>query len=418
MAKEWRDVRLGEICNKPQYGFTASAENIPDGPKFLRITDITELGVNWDTVPHCQCPTASIASYRLEHNDILVARIGATTGKSFIVKCPPLAVFASYLIRFKAHPDICPDFLFYFLHTDDYWSQVRMNKDKNLKGGVNATVLSGLTLSLPSPPEQKKISVVLLKIQQAIEPQENIIQSLSDLKKSTMQQLFTYGLRGEKTKMTEIGEIPESWEVKKIEDFLKESIYGLSIRGQIKGNYPILRMNCQIDGMVVFDDLQFVDLDAKMFEKFRLMDGDLLFNRTNSHDLVGRMAVYHSDHEAVFASYLIRLRLDQLHADPDFVNYYFNRNDTQARIKTLASRGVSQSNISASKLKTFEMPLPSNLDEQTEVAGIFKEVDGKVRMHELKKSCLQDLFKTTLNKLMTGKIRANDLNIDTSEVEE
>jgi type I restriction enzyme S subunit len=216
--------------------------------------------------------------------------------------------------------------------------------------------------------------------------------------------------------MTEIGEIPKSWTSTRMEDILDESLYGLSMRGQMAGRYPILRMNCQVDGMVVFEDLQYVDLDARTFEKFRLVEGDLLFNRTNSHDLVGRMAVCHAARDAVFASYLIRLRLDRRSAVPDFINYYFNMNATQVRVKILASRGVSQSNISASKLKTFEIPLPSNLDEQGDIVVTLKAVDRKIQLHESKKFTLQDLFKTTLNKLMTGRIRVTDLDIDMSEV--
>jgi len=307
-------------------------------------------------------------------------------------------------------------FLCGVLHSDAF-----IEHAKQTTHGVNhpRTSWSGIkvfeTLSLGLL-ERRKIAAVLLKIQRAIEMQEKIIQSLRDLKKSTMQHLFTHGLRGEKTKMTEIGEIPESWEVKKIDEILDESLYGLSMRGQTSGSYPILRMNCQIDGAVVFDNLQYVDLDPKTYEKFRLMDGDLLFNRTNSHDLVGRMAVFHATREVVFASYLIRLRFDRQSANPDFVNYYFNMNATQTRVRTLASRGVSQSNISASKLKTFEIPLPSDLEEQADIISNLKAVDSKVRLHESKKSTLQDLFKTTLNKLMTGDIRVADLDIDVKEV--
>jgi len=277
-------------------------------------------------------------------------------------------------------------------------------------------LLKEKAISIPPIPEQKKIAAVLLKIQRAIETQEQIIQSLRDLKKSTMQHVFTRGLRGEKTKMTEIGEIPPGWKVEKLGDILEDSLYGLSMRGQSMGKYPILRMNCQIDGRVVFDNLQYVDIDRDTFEKFRLRDGDLLFNRTNSHDLVGRMAVFHSDREAVFASYLIRLRLCPGSVNPDFVNYYFNMPVTQNRVKTLASKGVSQSNISASKLKTFEVPITIP-EEQEDIVGKLGTVDEKITLHESKKSALQDLFKATLNKLMTGWIRVQDLDIDISEVE-
>jgi len=97
----WTNAKIGENCQNPEYGFTESAVAEKVGPKFLRITDITERGVNWDTVPYCRCPESIFQKYELQENDLLFARIGATTGKSYIVKNPPQAVFASYLIRLR-----------------------------------------------------------------------------------------------------------------------------------------------------------------------------------------------------------------------------------------------------------------------------------------------------------------------------
>jgi type I restriction enzyme S subunit len=267
----------------------------------------------------------------------------------------------------------------------------------------------------PSLAEQQQIAAVLFKIQQAIEIQESIIEKMRELKKSTLHHVFTHGLRGETSKETEIGPIPESWEVPKLDSVLKLAQYGLSVRGLSNGQYPILRMNCQVDGQVHLNDLQYVNLDSETFGKFKMDDGDILFNRTNSWELVGRTAIYHSTETAVFASYLIRLKLDEEKITPDYLNYFFNMDATQKRLKSLASRGVSQSNISASKLKTFQVPVPA-MNEQLEIVKILRAIHQKIFIHITKKSTLQDLFKTILNKLMTGEVRVKDLDIDISEV--
>ena len=164
-------------------------------------------------------------------------------------------------------------------------------------------------------------------------------------------------------------------------------------------------MNCQVDGRVEFRDLQFVDLDDKEFAAFRVNDGDLLFNRTNSFELVGRTALFRSTRDAVFASYLIRLALDQRVLHPAFVNYFFNLPSTQRDLKRLASRGVSQANISASKLRGFRIPKPPTLLEQGGIADRVQAIDGKIAHHERKRAVLQQLFKTLLHDLMTGRIR-------------
>jgi len=97
----WIATFVGDFCEPPQYGFTASAISEPIGPRLLRITDIQEGRVDWDTVPYCQCSNPD--QYRLRANDIVFARTGATTGKSFLIRNCPEAVSASYLIRLRVN---------------------------------------------------------------------------------------------------------------------------------------------------------------------------------------------------------------------------------------------------------------------------------------------------------------------------
>lgn len=418
MKNGWTETVFGEVCKKPQYGFTASAERDCVGPKLLRITDITELGVNWNSVPHCKCPQSTVPAYRLEHNDILVARIGATTGKSFIVKTPPLAVFASYLIRLRVHPEICPDYLFYSLQTAGYWSQIRANKDKNLKGGVNATILSSLALSLPSLPEQKKIAAVLLKIQRAIETQEKIIQSLRDLKKSAMQYLFTHGLRGEKTKMTEIGEIPESWEVVPLRSIAfikggKRLPRGKQLSPQ-PTPYPYIRVTDLRDNSVLVEQLLFVPEDVQpAIARYIIQKEDIYISIAGTTGIVGVIPDELDGAQLTENAAKIILKSD------DVIQYFVMRlldsSTGQFQIANLTTK-TSQPKLALARIKLIQIPLPKTVEEQEDICFVVDGIDNKLRSSESKKSVLQDLFKTTLNKLMTRKIRVNDLDIDVREV--
>jgi type I restriction enzyme S subunit len=420
MKKGWTETTIGEataFTSKPRGLDLGAFDRVPFVPMELIPQGNTYVH-DWRWKPGKDIRSGNY----FEKGDCLIAKITPCfeNGKQGIVCNLPsdFGMASTELIPFRGRRGLSNKFfLFYFFLEATTRRQIAQKMEGATgRQRIPISVLKDWPVSLPPLPEQKKIAVVLLKIQRAIETQEKIIQSVRDFKKSTMQHVFTHGLRGEKTKMTEIGEIPESWEVEKLGDILEDSLYGLSMRGRSTGKYPILRMNCQIDGRVVFDDLQYVDIDRNTFDRFRLRDGDLLFNRTNSHDLVGRMAVFYSDREAVFASYLIRLRLSPSSINRDFVNYYFNMPVIQNRVKRLASKGVSQSNISASKLKTFEVPI-TILEEQEDIVGKLRTVDGKIALHESKESALQELFKTVLNKLMTGEIRVGDLDIDVSEVE-
>ena len=255
--------------------------------------------------------------------------------------------------------------------------------------------------------EQQGIADLLWLVHEAISQSEALVEEAQALKRAAMHTLFTRGLRGEAQKETEIGPVPESWGVEAIDDVAVTTQYGLSVRGRTSGTYPILRMNCQEDGKVHYRNLQFVDLDSEIYDTFRLRPGDLLFNRTNSIDLVGRMAIIEDDRPAVFASYLVRLVVDVDRCIPEFLNYFMNWPRTQGEIKKLASRAVGQANINASKLRTVLFPLPA-IDEQHNIAHILDAIDRKIDLHCRKRVVLEELFKALLYKLMTEEIRVGE----------
>lgn len=401
---EWSWDPISETCEYPEYGHTASAVANPVGPRFLRITDIQENGVSWDRVPCCQCSEPTLSRLLLRPGDLLVARIGGTTGKTYLVRDCPEAVFASYLIRLRAKA-VDPGFLYYFTKSRLYWTQIDAHKGDKLKGGISGSVLATIRHPVPPPTEQRAIAHVLFEMEWRWLLEYRRAEALQKLKTATMAKLFREGLRGEPLRETDIGLLPGSWERVPLGSLLHVAQYGLSVRGQRSGTVPILRMNCQHDGEVVFRDLQFVDhLDAETLERYRLAEGDLLFNRTNSFELVGRTALFSGDRAAVFASYLVRLRADRTRIDPRFLNFFLGLKSTQERLKGFATRGVSQSNISASKLKNLLIPVPP-LAEQHGIASTISAIQRACRHGEARAAELDSLFATTLSALMSGRTR-------------
>lgn len=164
IPESWEIVELSTVCDKPQYGYTDSAATTGN-VRFLRITDITESGVDWNTVPFCNCPKPE--KYLLKDGDIVFARIGATTGKSYLLKNPNNAVYASYLIRVRAH-HINKAFLYHYFQTDAYWKQIDSQKGTNLKGGVNGSILGRLLVPKCTTEEQETIAHTLTTIEDRI----------------------------------------------------------------------------------------------------------------------------------------------------------------------------------------------------------------------------------------------------------
>lgn len=115
----WRRVAVKAMADSIQYGHTASAIQRKDGPRFLRITDIQDGRVDWNAVPSCDIPKDEVAKYKLAPGDLVFARTGATTEKSFLIGDCPEAVFASYLIRVRVSTDVDSRYLATFFQSPD-----------------------------------------------------------------------------------------------------------------------------------------------------------------------------------------------------------------------------------------------------------------------------------------------------------
>lgn len=159
--KGWEVRRLEDLVEFIDYGVTASAIAVPVGPKFLRITDIQDNHADWESVPYCECDEATAARAMLRPGDIVFARTGATTGKSFwISECPDKAVFASYLIRVRPGPRLLPVFLAEFFQSEAYWSQIQSMAEGAAQPGVNASKLGGLLVPVPPMARQGELALI------------------------------------------------------------------------------------------------------------------------------------------------------------------------------------------------------------------------------------------------------------------
>lgn len=190
----WEEKKLGDVADT-QYGYTESASSEAIGPKFLRITDIQNGIVNWDKVPYCRISEEELEKYKLSIEDIVIARTGATTGKSYLIKDNILSVFASYLIRLKLKTkDVLSNFIYQFMQSQLYWTQITNFSKGIAQPGVNAQKLKKIKLSLPTLPEQTEIVRIiddlLAKEQQAKELAENALAKIDLIKKSILARAF------------------------------------------------------------------------------------------------------------------------------------------------------------------------------------------------------------------------------------
>ncbi|TDP20690.1 type I restriction enzyme S subunit [Halanaerobium congolense] len=340
----------------------------------------------------------------VKENEILMIWDGSYSGNVFMGFNGALS---STMARLKCEDDINNQYLFYQLRNN-----FKIFQSTTI--GTSVPHVAGKifeNLNIPTPPkrEQKKIASILSSVDKSIEKTDKVIEETKEMKKGLMQELLTKGIGHSEFKEVRIGakriEIPKHWEISTVNELTSKVQYGISDKMYLEGQYPIFRMNNFYRGYMIDEPMKYIDLDDTEFEKYKVKKGDILFNRTNSVDLVGKNGIFTLEGDYVFASYLIRLRTNDK-CDSYYLNYYLNSYNAGSILDSIATRGASQANINAKNLKSVDVPTPP-IQEQKKIASILSSVDAKIQKEEEYKVKLEQLKKGLMQKLLTGEIRVN-----------
>ena len=408
MKREWKETKLASAAravmgqSPPSSSYNETGDGLPFFQGKADFTSFHPSPSKWCTQP-----------LRLaKKNDILMS-VRAPVGD--VNMSMESCCIGRGLAALSCNPGTNPYFLYFLL------GSLKAEIEKRGTGttflSINKNVLEQLEIHLPSLPEQKKIAAVLLKIQRAIETQDRMIQSLRDLKKSTMQHLFTHGLRGEKTKMTEIGEIPESWEVVPLKKMgrvgngstPKKTNHAYWTNGKI----PWLTSGKIHEGIIKAPD-QFVTLTAQRECHLpTVRKGGLLIAITGQGKTLGNAAIV--DFDSTMSQHLAYVQPDNPDMYPPFIWHYLTTKYEALRQIGFGG-GSTKGALTCAALREYPVPCPKTFGEQKEVARILTDLDVKNSDHESQKTAHQCLFKTVLNKLMTGELRVAGLDVDVKEV--
>ncbi len=403
LPEGWEVVQIGSITKEHKQGFYTDENYSDDGINLVRITDLQNPGISYSSMPKIKIDENTFKQFKVEVGDFLIARSGAI-GRYGIVENSIPCVFASYIIRFRFDKSRVDNLYFGKLFESFYISnELRKITQGATNKNINAQNIKKIQIPLPPLPEQRRIAEVLGTVDSAIQKVGGAIESTERLKKGLMQRLLTRGIGHERFKESEVGKVPEEWEVVRLGDALELCQYGLSVKMDETGKYPIIKMDDFVNGVVVPDKVKYIDLDDKTFKNFKLEKGDILFNRTNSYELVGRTGIFLLRGDYVFASYLIRLRPKKETVDSQFLTFYMAFSNDRIR-QQLATRAVHQANINATNLQNYNIPLPP-LPEQRRIAEILSAVDRKLEIERRRKEKLERVKKGLMNELLTGRKR-------------
>lgn len=214
---EWREATLADICEDVSYGFTASASDDPELPRFLRITDIVPDAIDWRTVPGCAIAPKDEVKHALRPGDIVVARTGATVGYAKRIRHDVRAVAASYLVRFRPSEAVDAAFVGHVVESAAYKEFVKTNAGGAAQPNANAKVLGSFLLQLPDRPAQQRISAILDALDDLIENNRRRIVVLEEMAQAIYREWFVHfrypGHEDATFVDSPLGPIPDGWEV-------------------------------------------------------------------------------------------------------------------------------------------------------------------------------------------------------------
>lgn len=330
-------------------------------------------------------------------------------------------VCSTDILAFRTKSGCESAFLRFLVHSDEFIDHAKSTTSGVQHPRTSWPSLKEFRLSLPPLPEQKKIAQILSTVQRAIEAQERMIQTTTELKKALMHKLFTEGLRNEPQKQTEIGPVPESWEVKPLIDTVEFIDYGVSQAipktPTPEGVKIVSTADIDKQGNLLYGKIRRIVVPVKTANRLALKDGDVLFNWRNSAELIGKSAIYEEQDEPhIFASFILRICAGEKKSHNYFLKHLMNHYREEGVFVKLARRAVNQANYNKNEISVLKIPSPP-YEQQVEIAKTIGAVDAKIWSHVDKKRSLEDLFRTLLHELMTAKTRVHELEFLTSTIE-
>ncbi len=315
------------------------------------------------------------------------------------------------ILVFRASEKSLPEFLCLLTHSDEFVGHAKATTSGVQHPRTSWASLREFKLHVPPLAEQRKIAGVLGLVQRALEQQERLIALTTELKKALLHQLFTQGLRGEPQKQTEIGPVPQSWEVVPLGSLAKVGNGSTPKRDNDGywegGSIPWLN-SAKIHERFITSADQFVtDLAAKEYHLPRVKPGSLLVAITGQGKTLGNSALV--SFETCINQHLAYAQFTSPRVVSEFVLWFMQTRYEHLRSISQAG-GSTKGALTCGYLKSYPVPVPS-LDEQREIAQVFAALDRKEKVHERKHATLTALFRTLLHQFMTAQIRVHDLDL-------
>ncbi|EFG1843930.1 restriction endonuclease subunit S [Escherichia coli] len=397
MSKNWQICQLGDVLTLINGRAYKKEEMLTEGVPILRIQNLNG-GNKW-----------FYSNLELQEdkycykNDLLYAW-SATFGP-YWSKWDHKLIYHYHIWKIETSPALNKQFAYYAL----------LNITEALKASAHGVAMPHITkagmeaweIQLPPISEQKIIAEKLDTLLAQVESTKARLEQIPQILKRFRQAVLGAAVSGKLTEDWRDNSSLSGWIEGKLGEFIKKPSYGTSSKSNKEGLIPVLRMGNLQGGKLDWTDLVYTS-DTIEIEKYKLEYNDVLFNRTNSPELVGKTAIYKSEQPAIYAGYLIRVQcLPDL--NPDYLNYHLNSILGRQYCYSVKSDGISQSNINAQKLIAYPItvpPLPEQHEIVRRVEQLFAYADTIEKQVNNALARVNNLTQSILAKAFRGELTA------------
>lgn len=420
IPNNWCWVRLGNITQikggkRIPKGTSLLKENT--GYKYIRVTDMKNGTVLNDDIHYISKDIYNkISNYTISKNDIYITCAG-TIGRVGIIPVEfdgaNLTENADKIIIKHINKNLLVKVLSSYI----VQKQIQEVITTGCQPKLAIKKIEQLKIPLPPINEQQRIveriESLFVKLDRAKELIENTLAQFEQNKMAILHKAFIGELTAKWRKENNID--LSSWQEKTIDELCTSLKYGTSKKSKPEGSVVVLRMGNLQNGEIDWSNLMYTD-DKDDIEKYLLKKGDVLFNRTNSPELVGKTSIYRGEYPAIYAGYLIKLDYGK-DIIGEYLNYMMNSTKAKHYCYTVKTDGVSQSNINAKKIGAFEIPVPT-IEEQQEIVNILDKLlakYNKIKNLEQQLEKIELLKKAILAKAFSGELGTNNPDEESAE---
>ena len=367
----------------------------------------------------------------VQKDDILLCKINPRINRVWKVSRftdnPLLASSEWIVIR---NNTLLPDYLMWYFRSS-YFREYMLSNVSGVGGSLmraQPKFVKTYPIPLPPLPEQQrivdKIQSLFARLDEARDKLQQVLEGTEARRAAILHEAFSGGwgtgdseegrVQSEEGAQEADGtvSVPEGWKKSKVRDICKHLSYGTSKKSSSSGKYVVIRMGNLQDGLIDWENLAYTS-DESEYEKYKLNSGDVLFNRTNSPELVGKTSIYQGEYPAIYAGYLIKLDYDRTIINGEYLNFYLNSPRAKHYCNLVKTDGVNQSNINSQKIGNFEIVFPP-LKEQVNIVSklnkVFNNDKNSIKMAQSALAQIDLLKKAILARAFRGELGTGDSN--------